>query len=1222
MRYLNKIIFINSANKALPYAEVNLNGNVHFIGTQGVGKSTLLRTILFFYNADKTKLGIKSGQKTYDEYYFPYQNSFVVYEIETKNGAFCVLTFKSQGRVAFRFFDGVYNKNNFIDNEGKAFETWDKIRDSLGKDTHYTRIVSSYEDYRNILYGNNNGLHKEFRKYALIESKQYQNIPRTISNVFLNTKLDAEFVKETIIKSLNEDEIKIDLTTYSQHLRDFEAHLNDIKKWTDKNRNGENTLEVQAHKVSEHISVLRYLEQEKKELAKQLGWALHYVKKQLPKIQESLNIETVKKDKKEGKLADLDKDFDKKKGNIQKEIGEFLSKIKEISIKRKEYYFLNIEQIIERVEKRSVLELEQRNLANEKQILTAEFADIDNHYNALLTQLANQLQEFENNKQAERNTVNANYTNFQNDLTQQYETIFKNIKVQNKVDLETALSSVKDIENAVTTQRIKQAETKNKRYYEAEIENNKKEILELNSKIINADLAIIQAKKEQKNIETAWQLEEKSIKADNNRAIEKLNEKLSLLKSLIAEIERKIENNKDSLYGWLNVQIPDWQKTIGQVIDNDILFNKNLNPQKSANNHSDFYGVSIDLQEIGKEVKTIDDYENEKSDLQNEITDIQKKISGLNAKQEKELENLKKKYHVKIKEQKEIISGNEYQKTINTRKKEAKNIELSELENRAKTEKQIALQDIENGINRLVNEKVNAEVKVEKIEKHIDKQLKEKQKEKIVKIADEQQKLKVILSKIDDEIDNEKNNCTKKQAEIKEQQKKELNKKGVDTKRISQIDLRKNEIETELLFIEANRDKVAEYKRDKRELFDREADFKSKKTSLESQLATEEQKHKEQKMKLIRETGEIKNAIQLFHNKIDNYNRDLKEFESFSKTDVYISVDQVITKFSDENKTDLSCVKLIMEINTNYNSYTKRYNDLQEAINKFAGNFSEKNLFSFNTKFITRNEYFTFAENLKEFIDENKISEYKRRFEERFAEIIKQIGKETQQLVEKEGEISQVINEINSDFTARNFVGAIKSMELKINESTHIIYRLLLDIKKYNDENSYNLGTVNLFSTENIENTNEKAIEYLKQLIKAMSESKAREITLSDSFELLFKIVENDNDTGWVEKLSNVGSEGTDTLVKAMINIMLLNVFKERATRKNKGDFSLHCMMDEIGKLHPNNVRGILKFANDRNILLINSSPTSYNAIDYKYTYILRKDNNNKTSINRIVTKK
>lgn len=51
MRYLNKIILIQSA--AIPYAEVNLDGNVHLTGTQGVGKSTLLRAILFFYNADQ-----------------------------------------------------------------------------------------------------------------------------------------------------------------------------------------------------------------------------------------------------------------------------------------------------------------------------------------------------------------------------------------------------------------------------------------------------------------------------------------------------------------------------------------------------------------------------------------------------------------------------------------------------------------------------------------------------------------------------------------------------------------------------------------------------------------------------------------------------------------------------------------------------------------------------------------------------------------------------------------------------------------------------------------------------------------------------------------------------------------------------------------------------------------------------------------------------------------
>jgi hypothetical protein len=47
-----------------------------------------------------------------------------------------------------------------------------------------------------------------------------------------------------------------------------------------------------------------------------------------------------------------------------------------------------------------------------------------------------------------------------------------------------------------------------------------------------------------------------------------------------------------------------------------------------------------------------------------------------------------------------------------------------------------------------------------------------------------------------------------------------------------------------------------------------------------------------------------------------------------------------------------------------------------------------------------------------------------------------------------------------------------------------------------------------------------------------------------------------------------------------------------------------------------------LKFANDRNILLINSSPTSYNAADYRYTYLLSKEGKNITAVKRIVSKK
>lgn len=84
---------------------------------------------------------------------------------------------------------------------------------------------------------------------------------------------------------------------------------------------------------------------------------------------------------------------------------------------------------------------------------------------------------------------------------------------------------------------------------------------------------------------------------------------------------------------------------------------------------------------------------------------------------------------------------------------------------------------------------------------------------------------------------------------------------------------------------------------------------------------------------------------------------------------------------------------------------------------------------------------------------------------------------------------------------------------------------------------------------------------------------------------------------------------------------MLINVFKEKVSRRF-GEFRLHCMMDEIGKLHPNNVKGILNFANSRNILLINSSPTTYNVSDYRYTYLLSKDKNAKTIINPLISRR
>jgi hypothetical protein len=1222
MKSLSKIIFINSA--AIKFAEIYLDGNVHFIGTQGVGKSTALRAILFFYNADKLKLDIPRDKKTFDEYYFPFQNSYIIYEVQTGNTPYCVLAFKSQGRVAFRFFDSPFDKKFFIDDEGRAFESWDKTREIFGKNVYYTRIVQGYDEFRNILYGNNKGLASEFRKYAILESKQFQNIPRTITNVFHNTDLSAEFVKKTIIDSLNEEEVKIDLTTYSQnHLKDFEAHLNDIKRWIEIDRKGESAIQRQAESVAIFYSGLKHLEKRKVELAYQLGWAVNHAREQQPKEKEKLEAENLKKEKQQKKLNDLDSVFEERKKKIVEQVGKFKSKLEDIKTKKEEYATLKIENLLEKVSKKNSLELEKKNLAKEKEILTSKFAEIKQRFDALLAQLDNRLKEFENSMHGEKNTAKENFLHLKDELNNQYELLYDEIRKQHKEELENANNFIKEKDEAVTNLKIKKSEVKNKRFYENEIENCISEISKLTATIQKVEADKEKATEKNKNIQREWELEETRIKEAIQRKIDRQNEEQKKHSDSIKKIDEKIESSKDSFYGWLNEQVPNWEKTIGKVIDEEnVLFKGCLNPQKGSKSDSNFFGINIDLKEINKTVKTVADYEKEKAELKDKIQEIQKAISGLNSECSEELEKLKRKFTPRIREQKEIISNCQYTYDQSKLRLDEKNVQLDEFKRKAEAEKKSALEKVEEEISKANDELINAKEKAQKIKGSINSQIDKKRKEKDGKLKTEQEKVNAALSKIDLEISNYKEEAEKKAVETRNKRKKELDSKQVDTKQLEEIEKRFTEVNSDLDFIEKNTSITERYKYDKEQLFDKEDEFKNSKEANEKKLETELTKHNQQKEKLIESMGIIKSVIESIKQKLSEYTEDLTSFESFTKLEgTYRPIETFVDNYKEEHHSNIRCTQLITELNQNYYAINDRLRELEGAINRFTGNFSENNIFSFKTKFPERMDYFEFAEMLNEFIDENKISEFVTRFNQRFANIIRKIGQETGELISKEGEISQVIRDINNDFIVKRFVQAIKSMELKTDKSENKILQLLLEIKSFNEANEAELGQPNLFSTDGQANKNEKAVSLLKMLIKEMATYKATEITLADSVKLLFRIVENDNDSGWVEKLKDVGSHGTDILVKAMVNIMLLNVFKERAAKKHKDDFRLHCMMDEIGQLHPTNIKGILKFANDRNILLINCAPTSYNATDYRYTYLLSKDSKNVTTVKRLVKK-
>ncbi|HCW06684.1 MAG TPA: ATP-binding protein [Cytophagales bacterium] len=1213
MRYLNKIIFINSAK--IRYAEINLDGHVHFIGTQGVGKSTLLRAILFFYNADTFGLGIPRQKTTYTDYYFKDSNAYIVYEVLRDEGKFCVVSYKSQHKVCFRIFDGEFNRNFFISENGNVPNSWDGIAEELDKHkVFYTkRKIEEHKEYRDILYGNHDGKKTELRRYSILESKDYQYIPKTIQNVFLNSSMQAEFIKQTIIMSL-ENDVKIDLNQYAHHLNDFESQLSDIRKFKTP------SAVAQAESITKLYIAIKNLEREKTQLVKQLVWTVNKNEQEEPELNKRMEKQADHEYVLTGKLKKLEDAFKAKEDKIKGDIRIQDENLRTVKRLTEEYQRINIDQIIARVERKEAIGDEQKKLIDEKDLLSTQFKELTQKFQALLDQLENQLNEFLNAREAEKNKINADFLLYQTETRKYFDQQLAEQRIEHKKEIINAREIWEQKKLISKKIEIEREGIKHKRFFEDEIKKFDLEIKTSSDVVKELTSQMESSKREIETIQKHWELDEKELQKTFERDREKLEVKVAEASNKISEIESYIENSKNSLYGWLTEQYPGWEKTIGKVIDEkNVLFNTSLSPKFSGKSNN-LYGIEIDLNEVNKKVKTVDDYEAEKAELKRIAEDIIKSIAGISEKLERDKENLKRKYQPKIRDKKDLVKESEYGIEQNQSKNSEARVKLGKLSARAENEKKLQLEKFALEIEDAARAELRAKGEVEKAEDELTKWIRAKESERDKKIKAEEEKIQQLLINVDAEIKVELERIKKRKYEINSQKEKELSTKGADTNRLAEISEKLGKIEAELQFIERNRDTVSDYKKDKREYLDKVDHFRQEKQKLEKQLKEEERKHDQQKITLTEELKIVRDVIQLLKKELDAIEEDNLAFNNFKELAFYKSIEEYFTDPTSGSETDKRGKNLIDEINDlETQKLRSRKDELRKDTNEFLGRFNDDNLFKFKKQLTNDMSFLDFALMLSDFIEEKKIEKIEKEVNERFALIVQTIATQTNSLVSNSGEIQKIIGKINEDFERKDFAGVIKKIELKIDDSKNEIVQLLIMIKKYNDDNAIHLGERNLFSNDDTEKKNKGAIDLLKQFAKKIGELRKDDISLADSFELKFRIIENDNDSGWVEKLSNVGSEGTDVLVKAMLNIMLLNVFKESASKKFK-DFTLHCMMDEIGKLHPNNVRGILQFAKDRNIRLISGSPIENDALAFNHIYKLSKDEKSITRVKRILT--
>ena len=1220
MRYLNKIIFLNSAH--IPYAEVKLDGNVHFIGTQGVGKSTLLRALLFFYNADKLRLGIPKEKKSFDAFYFPCPNSYIVYEVMRENGAYCVLALKNQGRVMFRFIDAPFDSKWFIDERKLVYGEWSQIREQVGKKHDISSLVSSYEMYRDIIFGNNRRQELlSFRKYAIVESAKYQNIPRTIQNVFLNTKLDADFIKDTIIRSMSDEDNSIDLNFYREQIKEFEQEYTDVSLWTKKEKNGEVLIRRIADKVIDAYRTLLNNRRLIGEGRRELNYAEHMAQELLPQYRLDIQESEAECNRVSRLIGEEQEKYGKERDILSRELGVFDAQLKKTAAKRKHYEEIHIEDILQRVEQETIIEDERRRQEAMKAELEKSYQNVVDKYKALLEQLDMDLRAFRNSKTTLLNKHQAALMTQKEVLMQEW----RKAETETREVFQKKISAVDEmmaqLVHEETALKIQKAKVAHENPFAREMETNEQEFAEFTARQFQVETEI---KEVELRIETLRQEAEKELEIAELKYQASLDEPKKQKADVEAEI-RKIQNllekSKGSFSEWLDQNRKGWQENIGKVVDEEeILYNNVLNPQLAADSLSSsslsLYGVSINLAAVERKFRTPKELKEQLAEKEQLRADIIKLLNDLQNQHEEDNKTLKGKYLLQIRKLNESLYAKKAEMQLLPQTEKKLKMQLLESKNRLAKWRNQQLSELEDKQNALIADKVKKEELKRQLEADLLRKLKVHQAEYNRQVKTETQKYEVFVQDIRTQIEEKQKQVDASRKKLLKAQHDELHGKGMDTQALDAYNKRIAELDAELAFVRKNRDVVAVYRNDKIELFDQEPAVRQERKNKAEALMMIEDKFRQRSERL-------KLQLSVTQEKLTKQQAALRKLEAGLNAVKNFRSDATLCPLGSseigEKITTKDCLAIVEELKRQIYEDSRTLDNFKKLSQDFLGKFSAHNTFHFNVSPVTEEEFIAFASNLCEFVDNDKISEYQKRISERYTGIIFRISKEVGDLTRREGDIGKTINDINRDFEERNFAGVIREIALRPLKSNDQLMILLLRIRDFAEENQFNMGEMDLFTTDSRQDVNAKAVKYLLAFMKGLlDEPNRKQLQVADTFKLEFRIKENDNDTGWVEKIANVGSDGTDILVKAMVNIMLINVFKEKASKKS-GDFKIHCMMDEIGKLHPNNVKGILEFANRRNILLVNSSPTTYNVEDYKYTYLLSKDNRANTKVTQLI---
>jgi hypothetical protein len=1146
---MNKIYFFNAAN--FNFAEIDLRKkNVFFVGDNGSGKTTAIRAIHYYYNSDMKALGIDANKESFKDFYFKYDNSFIVYEFDD----YFVLMYKRRGEIKKRFSRQKFDLNRVLMGDEIA---------SLEEVINYAKEADSYmpqtnDEFKRIIYGAN----RRFLDFKLTSIRNYNTFINLYNKIFNVNKavFDAKSIKETIFTTLDRiDAGEIKYEEFLENINRFRQYFIFYKSFKMQESNIEklNLLKNDLVKLQNELNIL----------IKKISYKKEIEKKEIDDIVNETGI----LEKRKRNLSKLIGYMDKKTKNylsfFEKEILKLKGRIEEIN-KLKDKFTLEKLQDAEK-------KVAQKDETNSK-IIT-----IQTSLNELLKGIKSQVDEIDEaieRLKREKRIFKEQLKEEEIRLKRNLEEIYQQ-KIENKNEefIKREKEMIKDIEeiekeieNFIEKRDNYQKELNDVSFKYREIENNVKREFENKTNRLNNKIKNLKREKENLNDEN-YKLNRnmKKLKEELNENIEKTE---IFYKKELAKIDKKIENYENilktkpnSFKEFLSQNVENWEEELYPVIDENLL-GMDINELKPKIVSERVFGIELN-KAVLKSIPTMREAE-EKIEKFNNLKFV------LKEEKEQKINILKKEFESKEIETTSLIEVN--------------NEKIKEIENEIKL--------LENEKNEL-NKKLKHELDKLKHERN--------EEEKLIKIniSKSNEVIKGLRKKIDNkrfEIKRNKKEFENIKRELFKQKEKEFiekkaalayeykQKERLKDEEINELTLKKekiskdervNELQNEieklknwLKIIEKAEYFLKEYN-EKKEFIEKEPKIKKKIEKFENYKIRINKTNEKIFKKLNEKINNTENAIKQLNKKLEIIKEGLKKVAGLNLSDEKIETNEYLSNLVDEYRLKdgefrdkrLSFKEVASSIKTSLEKFAIEGLEVNFNIDKLSNlvkdeieKVNELNIFK-NKKFEVLNK--TRLKELKNLLGgllEKRLDNFER---------------------SKEDFISQV-RKINQNLSRVNF-GIIRNIKIELEENKKSVLKIFEQIKNDVTHLLGFLSEESLFFDNIMSERKLKKIEEAFNTIK--KEISKESFSLIDVVDINVKFIENEKENT-LKVIKNESSTGGSILLKIAIAVSLLELFiKEKA--------DLFLILDEVSVLSTKNQKLLKEYVNERGLGVIYVTP-------------------------------